>query len=226
MKIIEGNIFNTKCQTVVNTVNCVGVMGKGIAFEFRLRYPEMCDKYVELCNQKLLAPGLLWLYKSADRWILNFPTKIHWKYPSKEEYLEKGLQKFVDTYHEKQISSIAFPMLGANNGGLKEDVSLSIMEKYLSKCKDIDIEIYKYKPDEYDDLFVSFKDKWLTTDIKTLAETSGMRSQYVKKLKDVLEQERIFAMNQLLRFQGIGEDTLQKAFKAAKSLKNIQLSFV
>ena len=86
----SGHIFNTKAQTIVNTVNCVGVMGKGIALVFKLRYPNMFVVYKEHCNAKRIAPGKLWLYKSEKNapWVLNFPTKFHWKYPSKMEYLE------------------------------------------------------------------------------------------------------------------------------------------
>ena len=71
------------------TVNCVGVMGKGIALVFKLRYPEMFDKYKVFCQSKMIGIGKLWLYKSEEstQWVLNFPTKFHWKYPSKIEYL-------------------------------------------------------------------------------------------------------------------------------------------
>ena len=68
--------------------------------------------------------GILWIYKnSAERWILNFPTKKHWKYPTKIEYLKKGLEKFINTYDQKDIQSIAFPILGSDKGGLSSDVS-------------------------------------------------------------------------------------------------------
>jgi O-acetyl-ADP-ribose deacetylase (regulator of RNase III) len=144
IKIIEGNIFDSKCQTVVNTINCVGVMGKGLALEFKKRYPDMFLKYKEHCSNGLIDVGKLWLYKSDNHWILNFPTKTTWKLPSKYEYVELGLQKFVDTYKEKGITSIAFPMLGCTNGKLDESKVLDIMMYYLMKC-DIPIEIYRYK---------------------------------------------------------------------------------
>ena len=123
IKIVRGNIFNTKAQTIVNTVNCVGVMGKGIALVFKLRYPLMFDIYKGFCKSKQIGIGKLWLYKGEpeEPWVLNFPTKFHWKYPSKLEYIELGLEKFVTTYKEKGITSIAFPMLGTNNGGLSKD---------------------------------------------------------------------------------------------------------
>ena len=132
--LVKGDIFDSDAQTIVNTVNCVGVMGKGIALQYKNKYPDMFIKYRDICNRNLLDVGKLWLYKDMDKWILNFPTKKHWKDPSEIEYLELGLQKFVDTYKEKGITSIAFPLLGANNGGLRPLVSLTIMKKYLRLC--------------------------------------------------------------------------------------------
>ena len=79
IKFIRGNIFNTKAQTIVNTVNCVGVMGKGIAQVHKLRNPKMYLEYKEHCKNKLIKPGVLWLYNKEpnNTWILNFPTKFH-----------------------------------------------------------------------------------------------------------------------------------------------------
>lgn len=80
INIIKGNLFNTKAQTIVNTVNCVGVMGKGIALVFKLRYPNMFEVYQNICSQNLMGIGKLWLYKGEPNkpWVLNFPTKTHW----------------------------------------------------------------------------------------------------------------------------------------------------
>ena len=85
IKEIKGNIFNSKCQALVNTVNCVGVMGKGIALECKLRFPGMFEKYKEFCDTKKIRPGILQLWKNSKPWVLNFPTKMHWKDPSKIE---------------------------------------------------------------------------------------------------------------------------------------------
>lgn len=145
--IKNSNIFNTQCQTLVNTINCVGVMGNGLALEMKNRYPSMFEKYKEYCNRGLINIGSLWLYKNISgkkitKWILNFPTKKDWKNKSEYEYIEKGMEKFVNTYKEKGITSIAFPMLGCGNGGLNKDIVLEIMTKYLIKCEDIIVEIY------------------------------------------------------------------------------------
>lgn len=143
INIIIGDIFKSNCQTIVNTVNCVGAMGKGIALEYKKRYPEMYKKYYHYCHLGLFEPGKLWIYKSSDKWVLNFPTKLHWQNPSEIRYLELGLQKFLDTYKQQGVTSIAFPLLGASNGGIDPVVSLEIMYRYLSQCDDdIVIEIY------------------------------------------------------------------------------------
>lgn len=142
IEIIEnGNIFNSDAQTLVNTVNCVGVMGKGIAKKYKELYPDMFRKYADLCKMGYMDIGKLWLYKGPNKWILNFPTKTHWKYASELVYLEKGLQKFMDTYEEKGIQSIAFPLLGASNGRIPPSVSLDTMVGYLKHCN-IPISIY------------------------------------------------------------------------------------
>ena len=130
IKTYKGNLFSSSCQTIVNTVNCVGIMGAGIALEYRLRYPKMYKKYVEYCKTGLIKIGSLWLYKHSDeKWVLNFPTKTHWKYPSKTEYLLMGLDKFIDSYEQKGITSVAFPILGSEKGGLPKPYKL---DEYLN----------------------------------------------------------------------------------------------
>lgn len=141
IEYIEGDIFESPAQVIVNTVNTVGVMGKGLALSFKNRYPDMFDRYKTVCEKGLLTTGKLMLFYEADYWILLFPTKEHWRNPSKLEYIESGLQKFVHTYAQKGISSIAFPRLGCGNGELKWEEVRPIMEKYL---KDLPISVYIY----------------------------------------------------------------------------------
>lgn len=139
--ILKGDLFTAETQTIVNTVNCVGAMGKGIALEFKKRYPDMFTKYKDLCDRKLIQIGKLWLYKTPDKWILNFPTKDHWKNNSQPQYLISGLGKFVKTYKERGITSISFPLLGANNGGLDPKLVLDLMTNFL---KQVDIPVHIY----------------------------------------------------------------------------------
>lgn len=143
VKVVEGDLFKSSAQVLVNTVNCVGVMGKGIALEFKKRYPAMYERYKVLCKEGYINIGSLWLYKADDgKWILNFPTKQHWLNPSEIDYIIQGLDKFIATYKERGITSIAFPMLGCNNGGLDKSLVLMIMREYLNTCEDLDVEIY------------------------------------------------------------------------------------
>lgn len=193
-------------------------MGAGIAYECRLRYPIMYKRYVDLCKDKKINIGMLWLYKSEDKWIMNFPTKYHWKYESKCEYLEKGLQNFLETYKERGITSIAFPLLGASNGGIPENISLDIMKKYLTQC-DINIEIYHYDPLAYDDLFIRFKALWNKIPEKELAQKSALRIDFVRKIKLALEDDRIRSLSRLLTVKGIGGSTLEKSFQFIHNYK-------
>lgn len=213
IKYIKGNIFSSKCQTLVNTVNCMGVMGKGIALVHKLRYPEMYLEYREHCKNKLIKIGSLWLYTKKENapWILSFPTKFHWKYPSKIEWIEQGLQKFIETYDKKGITSIAFPLLGTHNGGLDTNEVKRLMDEYLGECT-IDIEIYEYDPNATDNLFSSFKIKWLSLDEMTIKAEIGMQPQYAKKISDIIQNGEINSMIELANYYGIGEKTLEKAF--------------
>lgn len=141
IEYIEGNIFNSPAQTIVNTVNTVGVMGKGLALSFKKRYPQMFEVYRKMCEKHQLTIGKLMLYYAPDHWVLMFPTKENWRNPSKIEYLEKGLSKFVLAYADKGITSIAFPRLGCGNGELSWDDVRPVMEKFL---KPLPITVYIY----------------------------------------------------------------------------------
>ena len=138
------------------------------------------DIYLKCQNQ--IQIGKLWLYNGPEKWILNFPTKYHWKYKSKTEYLHKGLQKFIDTYESKGITSIAFPLLGASNGGIPEAVSLNIMLEYLEKV-DVDVEIYHFDPYAQDETFMQFKDKLQLMTDNDLARLANLRIDLVKTKK-------------------------------------------
>ena len=188
-------------------------MGKGIALVYKLRYPKMHKEYKQHCKNKLIKTGSLWLYTKQENapWILNFPTKIHWKYPSKIEWIEQGLQKFVETYEKKGITSIAFPLLGAHNGGLDADEIKNLMNHYLEKCK-INIEIYDYDSNAKDDLFATFKEKWLSLNEDKIKKETGIQPQYARRISEVIQSGETNSMISLANYKGIGEKTLEKAF--------------
>ena len=142
MKIKIGDIFESNSSTLVNTVNCVGVMGKGIALVFKKKYPAMYSDYLKLCEQHKVKPGQPYFYSDlSGTSIINFPTKDHWRSPSKLSYIIDGLDWFRNNYKELGITSIAFPPLGCGNGGLNWEMVGPIMYEKLSDLP-IDIEIY------------------------------------------------------------------------------------
>ena len=140
-------LLDSPAQTLVNPVNTVGVMGKGLALAFKQRYPAMYQEYRRLCQQGRLQIGRLHVYQAPGKIIVNFPTKKHWRQPSRIEYIEAGLEAFVTTYQDYDISGVAFPQLGCGYGGLgwKEEVK-PVMEQYL-KGLPIPVYIHVYVPD-------------------------------------------------------------------------------
>jgi len=141
IEYILGDIFTSPAQVIVNTVNTVGVMGKGIALEYKNRYPRMFELYRNACEKHTLKIGKLMIVNEQDHQILLFPTKENWRLPSKLEYIDRGLKTFVNNYAQKNISSIAFPKLGCGNGELSWDDVKPLMEQYL---KNLPIDIYIY----------------------------------------------------------------------------------
>jgi len=144
MQVLIGDMFESKAKTLVNTVNCVGVMGKGIAKMFKDRYPDMFRDYKWRCDAGLVHPGQPYLFEDLlGTSILNFPTKDHWRSSSRISYVEDGLDWFVDNWKKLGLESVAFPPLGCGNGGLEwQDVGPLMY----SKLSDLPIEIEVYAP--------------------------------------------------------------------------------
>ena len=149
---------------------------------------------------------------------MNFPTKKHWKDPSKKQYLHEGLKKFTQTYKSRGIESIAFPVLGSDKGGIPQDESLDIMEQYLSRI-DLDIEIYIYDPEARDDIFGEVKDWLLSNNIQDISKATGIGTNYLETVTNALENPRIVQLNQLASVKGIGIKTLEKIYTVATNNK-------
>jgi len=144
MKILIGDILKSKAQTLVNTVNCVGIMGKGIALEFKKRFPDMFKDYTKRCERKKIRIGQPYVYKSLlGAQIVNFPTKEHWKSVSKVNDIERGLDFLLAHYKEWGITSMAIPPLGCGNGQLEWKVVGPLI---YSRAKQMDIPVEMYAP--------------------------------------------------------------------------------
>jgi uncharacterized protein YwgA/O-acetyl-ADP-ribose deacetylase (regulator of RNase III) len=139
---LVGNIFESKAQTLVNTVNCVGIMGKGLALEFKKLFPDMYEDYVARCKANKVRLGEPYLYRRLlPPWILNFPTKDHWRSVSRLSDIVAGLEYLEKHYHEWEITSLAVPALGCSNGQLEWHVVGPTLYRYLSRL-DIPVELY------------------------------------------------------------------------------------
>ncbi|HSH81893.1 MAG TPA: macro domain-containing protein [Herpetosiphonaceae bacterium] len=143
------SLFDSPAQTLVNTVNTVGIMGKGIALVFKKLYPDMFDKYRTLCLANKFDVGMLYVYRTPHKIIVNFPTKKHWRNPSQVDFIEAGLKKFVERYQDYGISSVSFPQLGCGNGELNWEQQVQpLMERYLQKLPiPVYIHLYSQAPD-------------------------------------------------------------------------------
>lgn len=197
---VKGNLFSSPAQVLVNTVNTVGVMGKGIAKEFKAIYPDMFREYQTLCEDGRLHPGSLFLYRTPHKWILNFPTKRHWRQKSRVEDIKAGLQTFADQVMTFGVYTFAFPQLGCGNGELDWEADVRpLMERYLGPLP-VDVYIHTYDQSmvpEHRDVrqmrawlrseprSLAFTEFW--SDIVRSAEASGIA--YIHQIEGSLSEE-------------------------------------
>lgn len=140
--VLVGDLFASKAQTLVNTVNCVGVMGKGVALQFKKRYPEMYRDYAARCAHGQVRLGQPYLFRSlVDPWILNFPTKDHWRSVSRLSDIIAGLEYLQRHYREWGITSLAVPPLGCGQGQLDWRVVGPTLHAHLSRL-DVPVELF------------------------------------------------------------------------------------
>ncbi len=140
---VRGDIFKSPAQVLTNTVNCVGVMGKGVALEFKNRYPQMFSDYKVKCAQGQVKPGQPYLWENDSTQVLNFPTKRHWRESSLLQDVEDGLKYLAESYEQMGIQSLAMPALGCGLGGLKWSVVQPLIVKHLGTIPDLDVYVYE-----------------------------------------------------------------------------------
>ena len=145
IKYTTGDLLKSDAQALVNTVNCEGYMGKGIAYQFKLVYPENNLDYVRVCKNGTLKIGKLHYFNEKGKTIINFPTKNKWRAKSKMEYIEVGMDELIKLIKLLDIKSIAIPPLGSGNGGLIWSEVKAVIESKLSVLSS-DIDVYIYEP--------------------------------------------------------------------------------
>ena len=142
-----GDILTEDAEALVNTVNCVGVMGRGIALQFKRAFPENFKAYAAHCKRNEIQPGKVFIFKTGEmispRFIVNFPTKRHWRGKSRIEDIESGLGSLADEIRSRGIRSIAIPPLGSGLGGLNWSDVRSRMQEALSGLDDVRIVIFE-----------------------------------------------------------------------------------
>ena len=148
IEFTTGDILKAEAEALVNTVNCYGVMGRGIALQFKKKFPENFKQYKKVCDARELHPGRMFVFSTEEmfnpKYVINFPTKNHWKGRSKIEDIDSGLEALVDDVRRLGIQSIAIPPLGCGLGGLKwEDVRPRIESAFASLPN---VAVFVYEP--------------------------------------------------------------------------------
>jgi len=147
IELSHGDLLKANVDALVNTVNCVGVMGKGVALQFKKAYPDNFIAYQKACKKGEIHPGRMFVYFTGKiigpRFIINFPTKKHWKTLSKVEYIQEGLDDLVSVIRKLGINSIALPPLGCGNGGLEWDVIYPLIKEKLASLSDVSIFLFE-----------------------------------------------------------------------------------
>ncbi len=149
IKTLTGDLLKDDVDAIVNTVNCVGIMGKGIALQFKKKWPKNFKSYEKAYKHGELSVGKMFVYDSGGlvnpNFIINFPTKKHWKEKTKLSYIEDGLIDLIKQIQLLNIKSIAIPPLGCGNGGLKWDEVKPLILGAFEKLPNIDVHIYEPK---------------------------------------------------------------------------------
>jgi O-acetyl-ADP-ribose deacetylase (regulator of RNase III) len=148
IEFATGNLLDAEVEALVNTVNTVGVMGKGIALMFKEAFPENFKVYVAACKAGDMTLGKMLITERKDlvngpRWIINFPTKKHWRHPSKMQWITEGLEDLKRVIRERDIKSVALPPLGSGNGGLEWKEVRGHIKTALATMPDVEFIVYE-----------------------------------------------------------------------------------
>lgn len=227
-----GDMFGEPAEAIVNTVNCVGVMGKGVALEFKRRWPDNFRAYKRLCDAQKMTPGKSFIFETGDllnrdgwRFLINFPTKQHWKARSKIEYIAEGLDDLVLQVRHLGIKSVVMPPLGCGNGGLDWSEVRPVIEQKLASLNDVKFIVFT--PSSNPQVQIPEQDNVpgdLTVSRTTMMVVLGQLEKYFGGYFTRLTAQKLVYFMQVLGFNfgleyhkaqyGPYCDSLHKAFKA------------
>ncbi len=210
-----GNILHADAEALVNTVNCVGVMGRGIALQFKNAYPKNFKAYEAACQRQEVQPGRMFVYATGElanpRFIINFPTKRHWRGNSRMEDIESGLVDLVEVIRRNNIQSIAIPPLGSGLGGLEWDDVRPRIEKALAALPQVKVLLYEPKGAPTSDKMQHKREApKMTAGRAALVE---LMSRYLKGLLDPAVS--LLEVHKLMYFLQESGEPLRLQFKAA-----------
>lgn len=146
VQFADGNMFSANTDCLVNPVNCVGVMGAGLAKQFAFRWPAMLDDYRKACSDGRCSVGQVYMWRPDDRppaWIANLPTKVHWRDPSQLAYVQAGLDDLADQLDRHSIGTVVIPALGCGLGGLPWG---PVRDAVISRFADSPVQVLLYPP--------------------------------------------------------------------------------
>ena len=217
IKYTKGNIFDSQCQAIINTVNCEGKMGKGLAYQFKKKFPEMEQDYVKVCLNGELYPGKLHIYQEKNFLIINFPTKNKWREKSKIEYIIIGLRKLKEEIIKKGIKSVAIPPLGAGNGGLNWNEVKFEINRELLDMEDVVFEVYEPSTN----INKKGKEPEINFDVLLLAYIcKNLKKVDSSNLKSVVKLLSIFSQGNMKIANLKNSTKTMKSFKEFYSLKD------
>lgn len=213
IELRQGDILKANAEALVNTVNCVGVMGRGIALQFRKEFPDNYEEYRHACDKGVMNPGKMLIHDLRrlvnPRYIINFPTKRHWKGKSRMEDIEAGLKALVKEIRDRGIRSIAIPPLGCGLGGLNWNDVRPRIERALQELPEV--EVYLYEPSGAPSAEEMSKEKKAPHMTKGRAALLGLMKRYLQAVMD--PYVTLLEVHKLMYFmQETGED-LQLRFQ-------------
>ena len=213
-----GNILAEDTDALVNTVNCVGVMGRGIALQFKNAFPENFKAYSEACKHQEVQPGSMFVFETGQltnpRYIINFPTKRHWHGKSRMEDIDAGLKALRDVVSEKSIRSIAIPPLGSGLGGLNWSEVRPRIEEALRGFNDLRIVIFE--PNGAPETTQMAKRKSAPNMTAGRAALVGLMDRYLSGLLDPFVT--LLEVHKLMYFLKVGGEPAMERLRVVKGL--------
>ncbi|WP_164126416.1 type II toxin-antitoxin system antitoxin DNA ADP-ribosyl glycohydrolase DarG [Sphingobacterium luzhongxinii] len=212
IKFLQGDLMQSDAEALVNTVNTVGVMGKGIALQFKNQYPYNYKVYKEACKKGELKVGEVLVVKDGDilceKYIINFPTKEHWRSPSEISYIQQGLEALKESIKEYNIKSIAIPPLGCGNGGLDWNI---VKPMIIGALGELEIGIYVYEPNVQIKKILQSEKKAIST---KLTPGKAMLLYLMFHYESVGDISSLFSANKLAYFLQESGENLKLNFQA------------